>query len=414
MEYYKPKDAGPLRIDMNRNIDERYFSQSFRKMVDIAIRNPEHAADPLPVDEDRFGGTEGRLIRARINRGEENIIELDGDVTIAPNTKVNEVLVVRGALKTGKNCFFEKEVLVEGDADFGSDNNLLCASAANMVVGENTDVEGWLDADGTIHLREGGRVMSRATAGKKLLIDGDVASPRFAAPEVDLGEVSRLAENYINPTDSIRAVKWTPAMDSYLSEKFETDSMDELHNAIRARFHVSAPEIVLLRRAVLLGLVDRSLFKMESKEKPAYMKNNSVWLQGGETARIKGNIEIPDGETVPFNLIVTGNLKSGEKVTFQGGVHVKGIAKIGRMNHMWRSLVCDRNIEMGDHSIVENCLDAEGDIVVHEDVKVGIGTDGGGMSAGGKITLGRGFEGHNKTFASEIVLSESAAEGAVA
>jgi predicted acyltransferase (DUF342 family) len=95
-------------------------------------------------------------------------------------------------------------------------------------------------------------------------------------------------------------------------------------------------------------------------------------------------------------------------------VHVKGIAKIGRMNHMWRSLVCDRNIEMGDHSIVENCLDAEGDIVVHEDVKVGIGTDGGGMSAGGKITLGRGFEGHNKTFASEIVLSESAAEGAVA
>lgn len=406
MEYWRPKDAGPLKIDMNRNISERYFSQSFRRLVDQAVT--ESSARPRrskPI-KTVFHGMPGRRITANINRGNEDMIEINGNLVLPADTTVGEVLIVRGSLTTGPNCDFKKELLVDGSAKMGPRNNLLCLSADYIDLGEDGEVAGWLDADRAIHLRRGCHIRSRATAGDKVVIEDKVTSPRFAAPEIDLGTKILAADGGGSPKKADQTIiEWTPELDQYLRMRFDTDSLEEIRRAVVVKFQISIPEIILLRRAGLLSLIQESLFRLDRNRKPAYMRSSAVWLQGGETARVKGSIEIPDGEVVPFNLIVTGNLKSGEHVIFQGGVHVSGKTTIGKANVLWKSLVSENNISLGDYTVVENCVDSDTDIAVGRSVKVGRGLDGGGMSAGGTITLSDEFEGHNKVFANEGVAS---------
>ncbi|MCW4026629.1 MAG: hypothetical protein NWE76_03985, partial [Candidatus Bathyarchaeota archaeon] len=61
-----------------------------------------------------------------------------------------------------------------------------------------------------------------------------------------------------------------------------------------------------------------------------------------ETIRVRGDIRIPKGEVIPYNMIVEGNLTSQEDVTFQGGLHVKGRAIIGARNRLEKSIVCQK------------------------------------------------------------------------
>lgn len=411
LEYFRPKDAGPLKIDMNRNIDERYFSQSFRRMIERAVSLPDSRPNSAKTQPVVFHGVPARWIAADINRGPEEIVEVKGNLSVPANTELAEVLVVRGSLTTGQNCVFKKEILVEGGAKIGARNHLLCLSADFVNLGEQCEVEGWVDANRTILLRRGCLIKSRTTAGEEIIIEDDVMSPRFAAPDVDLG--ARAAEfdgGYISALTDEAEIDWTPELDAYLRARFETDSLEEIRRAVIVKFQIIIPEIMLLRRAGLLGLIQDSLFKIDANRKPAYMRSSTVWLQGGETARIKGSIDIPDGEVVPFNLIVVGNLKSGEHVVFQGGVHVTGNVKIGKANRLWKSLVGARDIFLGDYTIVENCVDADRNIVAGREVKVGRGLDGGGMSAGGRVTLAAGFKGHHKAFADEGVVTGTGAK----
>lgn len=407
IEYYRPKDAGPLKIDMNRNIEERHFSKSFRKMINNAFGDP--AAPSRSVMNPGANGILARMVSAETNKGLEDVVEVDGDLTLAKGAVIKEALVVRGNLTAGDSCVFSREVLVDGNAIIGENTSLVSLSATNIEIGKSGRIEGWLDADETIMLREGCSVKSRVTAGKKITLESRVKTPRLAAPEIVLGAA---------PVDSIPEaipdINWTAAMDDYITEHFLTDSLPDIKQSLNNDFRVSVSEIKILFRAALLDLVAPTLYKLEKNDKPDYLRSNTVWLQGKTTARIKGNIEFPAGEDMPFNLIVTGNLTSGENTIFRGGVHVDGRVKTGESNRFRQSLVANNDIYLGDNNVIENCVDTDRDITTGRGVSVGLGIDGGGMSAGGRITITDGFRGHNKAFADYGVIAETGGNEIVA
>ncbi len=106
-----------------------------------------------------------------------------------------------------------------------------------------------------------------------------------------------------------------------------------------------------------------------------------------ETIRVRGDLRIPKGELIPYNMIVEGNLISQEDVTFQGGIHVKGRAVIGARNRLEKSIVCQKDLLILEDVVVLNCVDCEGLLFIKKGVNVGVGVEGGGIASARTIYL---------------------------
>ncbi len=106
-----------------------------------------------------------------------------------------------------------------------------------------------------------------------------------------------------------------------------------------------------------------------------------------ETIRIRGDLRIPKGEVIPYDMIVEGDLISQEDVTFQGGLHIKGRAVIGARNRLEKSIVCQKELILFEDVIVYNCIDCEGSVFIKDRVRIGVGVEGGGIASASTIYL---------------------------
>jgi hypothetical protein len=118
----------------------------------------------------------------------------------------------------------------------------------------------------------------------------------------------------------------------------------------------------------------------ESNELPRVSSAN-------ETVRVRGDLRIPKGEVIPYDMIVEGNLISQEDVTFQGGLKIKGRVVIGARNRLKKSVLCQKELLLFEDVIIYNCIDCEASVFIKNGVRVGVGEDGGGITSAGKIYL---------------------------
>jgi len=121
-----------------------------------------------------------------------------------------------------------------------------------------------------------------------------------------------------------------------------------------------------------------------------------------ETIRVRGDVRIPKGEVIPYNMIVEGDLTSQDDVTFQGGLHIKGRAIIGARNRLEKSIVCQKELVLLEDVIVYNCIDCEGLVFIKKGVRVGVGVEGGGIASARTICLEKA-EGPLKIYSREGV-----------
>jgi hypothetical protein len=141
---------------------------------------------------------------------------------------------------------------------------------------------------------------------------------------------------------------------------------------------------------------DNCLKKMFSYEPHSNLKKASTLDESSmpssisslnETVRVRGDLRIPKGEVIPFDMVVEGNLVSNKYVTFQGGLHVKGHAVIGAHNRLKKSVVCEKDLFLFEDVVVYNCVDCDGFVFVKNGVRVGVGKEGGGIASANKVYL---------------------------
>jgi hypothetical protein len=106
-----------------------------------------------------------------------------------------------------------------------------------------------------------------------------------------------------------------------------------------------------------------------------------------ETVRVRGDLVIPKGEVIPYNIIVEGNLTSKDDVIFQGGLHIKGRALIGARNRLEKSIVCQKELVLLEDVMVYNCIDCDGLVFIKKGVRVGVGIEGGAIASASTICL---------------------------
>lgn len=201
----------------------------------------------------------------------------------------------------------------------------------------------------------------------------------------------------------MKEVKWTPEIDNFIRQRFNELTLERLRDEIFLRFRKEVPELLILHRAEELGLIGAAIKDLERKKKPSYLKSQKVWLQRAETVRIKGDVRVPAGEFVPYNLIVLGNFYIGGDVAIRGGVHVKGEAVIGPRNGIGKSMVVEKDLVIGQETMIGNCVDAGGYAFISRGVVIGIERGGGGLVSGRAIFMEPGVVVRGKIYAKEGV-----------
>lgn len=121
--------------------------------------------------------------------------------------------------------------------------------------------------------------------------------------------------------------------------------------------------------------------------KDRFETRTRTWMQEAETIRVRGDVRIPRGEVIQYNLVVEGDLTSEADVTFLGGLHVKGRVLIGARNFLGKSIVCQKELIVLEDVIVRNCIDCKGPVFVKRGARVGMGVEGGGISSASAICL---------------------------
>lgn len=474
-----PKDEGPISIDVTRDIDERYFAKAFSQYMDSALSAPE--ARELTETESQpwlFSGLTAKVMRTAIHRGTEDIVVAEGLASIPANTECPQVLFLKGDLATGDGCVLRQEVKITGDCRVGANNHVLCLAGRNVLLGDGTVVDGWVDAEDELIVGQGCDIKSRATAGAKATINGACSLKSVSAPLIhvsaDLQDASIIqqAEEEVDEVDAVDApralagqiqddgavtiirevsleregsvgeeplpeqpgrpdlpaerlepepsrgsaeaplgevprrpqvldtplISWDQKLDEVVRERFFSATLEEIAAEISAVVKTPVPGRSILERAVALGVIDSPLSALNETQKPEYLRSLPVWLQAPETVRVRGNVSIPDGVHVPYDMIVEGNLETGTGVVFFGGVQVKGSASIGTVNHIERSLVTHGDVRLDEYTAITQCVDSAGSIIIRTGSRIGV-AGLGGMASRESILIENGVTIYGKIYA---------------
>jgi len=147
---------------------EDYPARSFRSKVSKWLTLPEQESDPR--------GTK------RIRKGNENIL-VSNTAEYLPQSRSDDILIVREFFKCLAGCTFNREIYVKGDAQIGAGTNLQAIAVdGNLTLGHNVQIARWADSQGNMKIDKNSIVRDRVTAGRTIqLARGVRARTVFAA-----------------------------------------------------------------------------------------------------------------------------------------------------------------------------------------------------------------------------------------
>ena len=158
-------------LDMGYVRMEDYFGQSFRTKLAGWMKTLPRATN----------STAGLRV---FDKGNERIF-VAGGAQYPAGRKEREILVIEGDFSCGRDCEFEKELMVKGDCAIGQDTQLQALAVdGTLHVGEGARVRRWVDAVKQLTVGADAVVASRATSRTAIeFLPGAQALSLFA-PEV--------------------------------------------------------------------------------------------------------------------------------------------------------------------------------------------------------------------------------------
>lgn len=448
IELRRPRDAGPLKIDLDAPLNDRYFSLSLEHLVwgepvgDGPAEKTGDDSEHAPVVWSKAVGAQapkwltqakGEVGEVVMNRGTETVWRVAADVRIPDGSRVPNILVAKGSLTAGEGCDFSQDVFVGGDCNIGPRSRLRALGVkGDLSIAQQCEIAEWIDAQGDLTLSDHCTVGTRVTAGKNLIVGTACKLKTMAAPDFSVSVSADPAKQATSETtascegasdkDSAVAVDGG----SPIPEEQGADRLDhiaELDEIIRTEFHqrpiedivdiatrclggdISAP--LIMRRARTLGLIEKPLERISDQQKPAYLRSKIVWRQGHETFRVTGDVRIPTGTRVMYNMIIDGSLVVEDDVMFEGGVHVRGDCQVGKRCIVAASIVAIGRVEVSEDAKIDGVIDADGDVFLHRGVRIGYGKFGGGVGSGSLVILEQGVFGCHKIIGVEGILTVS-------
>jgi len=150
-EYKKPKDPGPLFIDLDRIIDERSEERARRASKAAASEPPAHSRKAIKVAE---------LSEPTQNPHIDETIRVRGNVRISKGEVIPYNMIVEGNLTSQDDVTFQGGLHIKGRAIIGARNriekSIVCQK--ELVLLEDVIVYNCVDCEGLVFIKKGVRV----------------------------------------------------------------------------------------------------------------------------------------------------------------------------------------------------------------------------------------------------------------
>jgi len=399
IELLRAKDPGPVSVNLDRDIDERYFSRAFKGYLTNSLLKSKPAVKTEGPNSTLGAANEDVVLS--MNRGPETVSINQGDLRLAAGTEYKNSLTVKGNLNIDDNVTLDSETRAEKSFTAGRNCRLVSLYGHNIKLGEDNIVTNWLDAEEILEINRGDRIQGRATAGKEIVIKGNCSLKAMAAPTIKVA----YEKQELLPAEQMFAqlaeVKWSVDIDKLIMDYYSKAPIEDIGQQLERLLGVKIFYGAVLDRANQLELIDKALVPLKKEQKPDYIKTKA-WLQSGEAVRVRGSVNISDQMRIAADLIIEGDLTTGAGVIFEGAVHVKGKADIGDGNFFNKSLIAKKDILLGQNSFIRLGGDCQGSIYIKSGSKVG-NKGYGGLSANRNIYIEQGTLIQGKVFSANEI-----------
>jgi len=289
----KIKGRESAELDMGYVRMEDYFGQSFRAKLAVWIKTLPRATN----------SSTGLQV---FDKGNERIF-VAGGAQYPAGRKEREILVIEGDFACGRDCDFEKEVMVKG----------------NCAIGPDTQMQA-LAVDGTLHLGQGSRVRRWADAVKHLTVGQDT-----------------VVASRVTSRTSIEFLPGAQALSLFAPEVF-TEGRHENELQIEV-----APASV-----AQLPHLDKDAKAMHGYD-PA-----KLFSMGGNTFLYNGDLHL----TAPLHLrapfVVRGNFSCPKESLLEADVKAYGSIAIGAASVVKGNLTAGRDIILKPNTYFQGLLHA--------------------------------------------------------
>ena len=338
-EWRQPSDAAPLAMDVDYVRVENYFGQSFR----AKMREWLAAAEPNGVAAGDLAGAV-----QRVAPGGEHLLLLPGgriDGSFGGRGRdaagADTIIYSEGDLSLAGGAVFPREIYSRGNLASERAVHLQAVAAdGEMILGPDNEVARWVDAQGPLRIQSGSVVGSRASSSVAIELEPGVLVQSLYAPIVT--------------TDAAQTV-------------FGGEAGNDSSFAVSERFEAGRGG-------------------PEQGGPPEFLKNAGGLQMEPGTWRVQGDLHVPAGSCLGFNLIVKGTLRTDPGCLFLKDVKAASV-KLGERNHVVGNLTSADQLELGTGSFVERSVAAGTDARLAAGVRVGRPELQAAVSAGGEIIL---------------------------
>lgn len=166
--YYKKRKGEVLFINQDKVRDPRYFGKAFAALIEKNI---------------------GTAKDGRIHLSKEEPY-MDGNTQKEYPDTVEKLVICRGKeFHPPQNKEFSKEIYSEGNTFIKGDNILRALySHGDIVLGNNTEIIRWVDAEGTVAVYDACDLGISATSAARMSIGKNCKFRRLFAPQICLGQ----------------------------------------------------------------------------------------------------------------------------------------------------------------------------------------------------------------------------------
>jgi len=180
LEYRKPRDPGPLHIELARVIEPRSEAIRFRRTV-------EPLANSQGWSQKQLWGTSVHEKEFKNSRGSLKVMRINGNITVPAGSVVESALIVLGELVSQENCRFTEMVYVKGRSKIGRHNKLTAVtSVGDLSIGEESEVLSFLDSDGAVRIGGGCVIGGPVSSGEAVTIEGSCNARSFNSRVINI------------------------------------------------------------------------------------------------------------------------------------------------------------------------------------------------------------------------------------
>ena len=289
------KGRQSAELDMGYVRLEDYFGQSFRAKLAGWIKTLPRATN----------STTGLRV---YDKGSERIF-VAGGAKYPAGRKEREILVIEGDFACGRDCDFEKELMVKGDCTIGPDTQLQA-----------------LAVDGALHVGEGARVRRWVDAVKHLTVGADA-----------------VVNSRVTSRTSIEFLPGAQALSLFAPEVF-TEGRYEAEIQVEM-----APSVIV------------QLPHTNKSDAPAHGYDPAkLFAMGGGTYLYDGDLHLTAPLHLRSSIVVRGDFSCPKESLLHADVKAHGAITIGAASVVKGNLVAGKDMALKPNSYFQGLLHAGG------------------------------------------------------